>query len=93
VKATIVGLVTPHLLRVIDLAKAAETGTNVDWHVRDEVARTLDSLRNQYNATDLLAAYVQGLEGAARDAGRGSWAYSNVLKSAAAAAARERRDG
>ena len=66
---TIVGMVTPHVLRVMDLANQAENGVNVDWHVRDAVARTLADLREQFNARDLLAAYVHGLESAAADAG------------------------
>lgn len=39
VRATVVGLVTPHFLRVIDLAKEAEAGVNVDWHLKDAVAK------------------------------------------------------
>ena len=35
--ATVVGLVTPHLMAVIDLAGQAESGINVDWHVRAAV--------------------------------------------------------
>ena len=88
VKVTIVGLVTPHLLRVIDLAKEAETGANVDWHLRDAVAKTLEDLGHQYNARDLLAAYIQGLETAAQDAGRARMFYSGVLQAAAAQATR-----
>ena len=30
-KATVVGLVTPHLLRIVDLANEAQKGVNVDW--------------------------------------------------------------
>lgn len=91
-KATIVGLVTPHLLRVIDLAKEAETGVNVDWHLRDAVAQTVDDLSHQYNARDLLSAYIQGLEAAAREAGRARTFYSNVLQAAAAQAARNLKE-
>ncbi len=91
-KVTIVGLVTPHLLRVIDLAKEAETGANVDWHVRDAVAKTVDDLGHQYNAPELLAAYVQGLETAVEAAGRGRMFYSGVLKTAAAQAARNLKE-
>ena len=92
-KATVVGLVTPHVLSVIDLAKQAETGVNVDWHVRNAVAKTRDDLVNQYNARDLLAAYVHGLQVAAQDAGPRK-AYAGVLQSAVALAERElqRRD-
>ena len=73
-KATVVGLVTPHLLRV------------VDWHVRDAVARTIDELGHLYNAQDLRAAYIQGLETAAREAGPARVAYARVLQAALAAA-------
>ena len=86
---TIVGMVTPHVLRVMDLANQAENGVNVDWHLRDAVARTLADLREQFNARDLLAAYVHGLESAATDAGPARRAYVNLLKTAAALAARE----
>ena len=88
-KVTIVGLVTPHVLRVVDLAKQAETGVNVDWHLRDAVARTIDDLAHQYNARDLLSAYIQGLETAADGAERGRKVYADVLKAAAAQAARD----
>lgn len=88
-KATIVGLVTPHFLRVIDLAKQAETGVNVDWHLRDAVAKTIDDLGHQYNARDLLSAYIQGLETAARDAGKGRKLYTDMLQAAASMATRE----
>lgn len=91
-KVTIVGLVTPHLLRIIDLAKQAETGANVDWHVRDAVAKTVDDLAHQYNAGDLLSAYIQGLEAAAQEAGRARMFYSGVLKAAAAQAARNLKE-
>ena len=87
-KATVVGLVTPHLLRIIDLAKQAETGTNVDWHLRDAVAKTAEDLGHQYNAHDLLSAYAQGLETAAQEVGPGRHAYAGALKTAAAQAAR-----
>lgn len=86
---TIVGLVTPHVFRVIDLAKQAETGVNVDWHVRDAVARTVDELVPQYNAPDLLSAYVHGLETAARSAQRSQTLYAGALGTAAALASRE----
>ena len=86
VKATVVGLVTPHLLRVVDFARQAETGANVDWHVRDAVARTIDELGHLYNAQDLRAAYIQGLETAAREAGPARVAYARVLQAALAAA-------
>lgn len=87
-KATVVGLITPHVLRVADLAKQAEKGANVDWHVRDAVAKTIDDLGSQYNARDLLSAYIQWLETAAQEAGQARKVYAGVLQAAAAAAAR-----
>lgn len=89
VKTTIVGLVTPHFLRIIDLATQAEAGVNVDWHVRDEVAKTIDDLGHLYNARELLSAYVHGLETAARDAGQGRKLYTGMLQTAASMAKRE----
>lgn len=91
-KVTVVGLVTPHVLRVVDLARQAETGVNVDWHLRDAVSKTVDDLGEQFNAPELLAAYVHGLETVAQDAGKGRFAYAGALKSAAAQAARQLRD-
>lgn len=91
-KVTVVGLVTPHLLRVLDLAKEAESGVTVDWHLRDAVAKTVEDLSQQYNAPELLAAYVHGLETAAQDVGKGRFAYASALKSAAAQAARHVKD-
>lgn len=92
--ATIAGLVTPHLLRVVDLARQAQTGANVDWHVRDAVSKTAGELGHQYNARDLLTAYVQGLATAAEEAARERKAYARVLREAATQAMRElqRRD-
>jgi hypothetical protein len=87
-KATVVGLITPHVLKVADLAKRAEAGANVDWHVRDAVAKTIDDLGLQYNAPDLLSAYIQWLETAAQEAGQARQVYARVLQTAAAAAAR-----
>ena len=81
-KTTIIGLVTPHLFRVVDLAEQAETGANVDWHVKDAIARTVDELGQQYNAQDLLAAYIQGLESAADGSGRARERYADVLRMA-----------
>jgi hypothetical protein len=92
VKVTVVGLVTPHVLRVLDLAKEAETGVNVDWHLRDAVTKTVEDLGQQYNAPELLSAYVHGLETAAQDVGKGRFAYASALKSAAAQAARHAKD-
>jgi len=91
-KATVVGLVTPHLLRIVDLANEAQKGVNVDWHVRDAVARTMDELGHQYNASALVTAYVEGLEAAAGQAAGARAAYIGVLQAAAAAARRLRRD-
>lgn len=88
-KTTIVGLITPHFLRVIDLANQAQTGITVDWHLRNEVANTVASLADQYNARELLSAYVTGLEGAAKDAGPGRKSYAALLETAASLAARE----
>ena len=84
--ATVVGLVTPHLLRVVDLATKAEKGMNVDWHVRDTVAKTMSELADQYNASALVAAYFEGLDAAAAQAARARLEYIRVLRSAAEAA-------
>ena len=91
-KTTVVGLVTPHLLRIVDLANNAEKGANVDWHVRDAVARTMGELGDQFNAPALVAAYVEGLENVAGQAPKTRVAYVRVLQAAADAARRLRRD-
>lgn len=91
-KATVVGLVTPHLLRVIDLANQSEQGVNVDWHVRSAVADTLRELGDQYNAGALMAAYVEGLENVLSQAPVTRPAYARVLKAAVGAARPFRRD-
>ena len=91
-KATVVGLVTPHLLRVVDLANEAERGVNVDWHLGDVVAKTMGDLCDQYNASALVGAYVEGLENAASQAPKTRVAYVRVLQAAADAARRLRRD-
>ena len=91
-KATVVGLVTPHLLRVVDLANEAEKGVNVDWHLRDAVARTTGELGDQHNAPALVAAYIEGLEAAAGQALRTRVAYIRALQAAAAAARNLRPD-
>lgn len=85
-KATVVGLVTPHLLRVIDLANDAEKGVNVDWHLRDVVAKTMEELGQQFNAPTLVASYVEGLETAAGQAPRIRGSYIGALRTAIAAA-------
>ena len=91
-KVTVVGLVTPHVLRVVDLARQAEAGVNVDWHLRDAVAKTVEDLGQQYNAPELLSAYVHGLETVAEEAGNGHFAYASAVKSAATQAARHLSD-
>ena len=57
--ATVVGLVTPHVLAIVDLARQAEGGVNVDWHLRDAVARSMDALGHHYNARDLMEAWCE----------------------------------
>ena len=91
-RATVVGLVTPHLLRVVDLANEAEKGVKVDMHLRDEVAKTMRELGDQYNASALVAAYVEGLESVAAEAASTRVAYIGVLQAAAAEARNLRRD-
>lgn len=91
-RATIVGLVTPHLLRVVDLATEAEKGVNVDWHLRDAVARSMGEMGTQYNAPALTDAFVDGLESAAGNAPKTRVAYVRALQAAADAARRLRRD-
>jgi hypothetical protein len=91
-KATVVGLVTPHLLRVVDLATQAEKGVNVNWHLRDAVAKSMDELGHQYNAPALVAAYVEGLEAAAGHAAKTRVAYIGALQAAVTAARNLRRD-
>ena len=85
-RATVVGLVTPHLLRIVELAVEAEKGVNVDWHLRDAVARTMRELNDQFNAPALVTAYVDGLENTAGQAAETRVAYVGVLQAAAAAA-------
>ena len=82
-KPTVANLVTPHLLKVVDLAKQAEIGGNIDWHLRETVARTIEALGHQYNARDLLSTYIAGLESAAREKGRVYSAYARALQAAA----------
>lgn len=83
---TVVGLVTPHLLRIVDLANDAERGVNVDWHLRGTVSASLAELRDQWNEPVLVAAYIDGLEKAAANAAPTRDVYIRVLKAAAAAA-------
>ena len=91
-RATVVGIVTPHLLRIVDLANEAERGVNVDWHLRDAVAKTIGAMGDQYNAPALMEAFVDGLESAATQAPKTRVAYARVLQAAADAARRLRRD-
>lgn len=87
---TVVGLVTPHLLRIVDLANQAEKGVNVDWHLRDAVSKSMSELRDQWNAAALVAAYVEGLDTAAANGLKTRTAYIRALRTAAAAARSER---
>jgi hypothetical protein len=91
-KATSAGLVTPHLLRIVELANSAQSGANVDWHVRDTVARTMGELGGQANATELMDAYLEGLDNAAAQAPKARLAYASTVQAAADAARRLRRD-
>lgn len=79
---TVAGLVTPHLLRVVDLANQAETGVNVEWHLRDAVGNTMTELRDLWNAPALKAAYVEGLEAAVGRASGNRAGYVRVLQTA-----------
>lgn len=85
-RATVVDLVTPHLLRVVDLAHQAQNGAKVDWHLRDAVSGTVRQLGEQFNASSLIGAYVDGLETAATRAPKGHITYADALRAAAAAA-------
>jgi hypothetical protein len=89
---TVVGLVTPHLLRIVDLANEAEKGAKVDWHLRGSVDATMRELRDQWNAPALVASYVEGLEAAAGRAAPTREVYIRVLKAAAVAARGPGRD-
>lgn len=91
-KKTVVGLITPHLLAIIDLAKMAESGTNVDWHLKDAVKKSVDDLIHQSNARDLILALIQGLESSAEDAGRMRQTYARALLAAAASARKNLED-
>ena len=91
-KATVVGLVTPHLLRVVEIAKQAERGMTVEWHLREAVAATMADLGDQANASALVAAYIEGLENAAAQAGKFREDYRGALQAAIESARRLRRD-
>ncbi|WP_394000188.1 hypothetical protein ACF3M1_09840 [Luteimonas sp. WGS1318] len=91
-RTTVVGLVTPHLLRVVDLANEAQKGVNVHWHLNDAVAHSMGELADQYNAPALVAAYVEGLENVAAQAPAAKTDYVRVLQTAVEAARRLRRD-
>ena len=91
-RATVVGLVTPHLLRIVDLANEAEKGVKVNLHLSDAVANTMRELGDQYNAPALVTAYVEGLENAASQAPVTRVAYIGALRAAVAAAQELRRD-
>jgi len=92
-RATVVGLVTPHLLRVVALADQAEKGVvAVDWHIRETVTATMTDLGDQYNAPTLVAAYVDGLEQAASQVPKTRVQYSRALQIAIDTARRLRRD-
>ena len=91
-KKTVAGLVTPHLLRIVELADSAQNGAKVEWHVRDAVARTMAELGDQANAPELVAAYLEGLDNAAVQVPGNRIEYARVMKAAAEAARRLRRD-
>ena len=91
-RATIVGLVTPHLLRIVDLAHEAEKCMNVDWHLRDAVAKSMEELAGVWNASAATSAYIEALESAIAQAPKHREHYVRVLQAAADAAQRLRRD-
>lgn len=76
----------------MDLATQAETGVNVDWYLRDAVARSVDDLGHQFNARELLSAYTQGLQAQADEVERARMVYAGVLQTAAAIAARKLKE-
>lgn len=90
--ATVVGLVTPHLLRVVDLANEAEKGVKVEWHLREAVRRTMTELGDLYNGPSAVAAYIEGLENVAAGAPKQREAYVRVLRAAIEIAQPLRRD-
>lgn len=91
-RATIVGLVTPHLLRIVDLAHEAEKTVNVDWHVRDAVTRSIEELSGLWNAPAAMAAYLEALESAIAQAPKQRQPYVGVLRAAVDTAQRLMRD-
>ncbi len=91
-RTTVVDLVTPHLLRVVDLANEAQKGVNVHWHLNDAVTRSVAELADQFNAPTLMTAYVDGLENGAQQAPAARTDYVRVLRTAADTARRLRRD-
>lgn len=91
-RTTVVSLVTPHLLRVVDLANEAQKGVNVQFHLQDAVARSMAELAEQFNASALAAAYVEGLESVAGQAPSARTEYVGVLQAAAETARRLGRD-
>lgn len=91
-RATVVDLVTPHLLRVVDLASQAQRGANVEWHLRDAVSASVHQLGDQVNASALMGAYIDGLESAANQAPKGHAVYVQTMQAALAAARRLWRD-
>jgi len=92
VKATAASLVTPHVLRIVDLANNAQNGARVDWHVRDTVAKSMGILSDQANAQELVAAYLEGLESAAAQAPKARMEYARTLQAAVDEARRLNRD-
>lgn len=91
-RTTVVGIVTPHLLRIVDFANQAEQGANVDWHVRDAVGKSMGELGELFTASVAVAAYIEGLENAAAQAPAHRAKYVRVLQAAAETARRLRRD-
>ena len=91
-KTTVAGLVTPHLLRIVELANQAQNGAKVDWHVRDAVAKTMGELGDQANAQQLVDAYLEGLDNAVTQTPKARTEYIGVLQAAADSARRLRRD-
>ena len=88
-RKTVVWLVTPHVLKLVDLAEQGDKGLNVERHVQAAVAGTVDALGEQFNFPDLLRGYMDGLQSAADNAPRHRKAYVEVLESALRLAQRE----